>query len=82
MIDLFVELLQVVIGNRSSLSRIPSEKEWKELYAMSQKQSVGAFVFTAIDQLGNSGQKPPMSLLYEWIGLSEQMRLHNIQMNK
>ena len=82
MIDSFVELLQVVIGNRSSLSRIPSEKEWKELYAMSQKQSVGAFVFTAIDQLGNSGQKPPMSLLYEWIGLSEQVRLQNIQMNK
>ena len=54
MIDLFVELLQVVIGNRSSLSRIPSEKEWKELYAMSQKQSVVAFVFTAIDQLGKS----------------------------
>lgn len=40
------------------------------------------FFFSAIDQLGNSGQKPPMSLLYEWIGLSEQMRLQNIQMNK
>jgi len=80
--DLFIELLQVSLGNREHLSCIPSEKEWKGLYAMSQKQSVGAFVFTALDRLSNSGQKPPMSLLYDWIGLSEQVRLQNIQMNK
>ena len=82
MVDLFFELLQVALGNRDRLSRTPSEKEWYELFSMSEKQSVGAFVFTALDALSQVGQKPPMGLLYEWIGLAEQVKTQNALMNQ
>lgn len=81
-VRLFIELLQVTLGNRTSLSQTPSEKEWYELYSMCQKQSIAPFVFTALDGLSKSGQKPPMALLYEWIGISEQVKLQNKLMNQ
>lgn len=79
---MFVELLQVTLGNRTCLSQAPSEKEWYELYSMCQKQSIAPFVFTALDGLSKSGQKPPMALLYEWIGISEQVKSQNKLMNQ
>lgn len=82
MIDLFLELIQVVLGVKTCLSHTPSEKEWNELYLLCQTQSIAAFVFTALDCLSESGQKPPMALLYEWIGQSEQVKAQNAMMNK
>lgn len=82
MTELFVELIQIAIGKRESLSRIPTDDEWQNLYKESRKQSVGGLAFTALDILSKSGQKPPMALLYEWIGLSEQVRSQNALMNK
>ena len=82
MTDLFFELIQVVLGVKTCLSHTPSEKEWNELYLLCQTQSISAFVFTALDRLSESGQKPPMALLYEWIGQSEQVKAQNALMNK
>ena len=82
MTGLFLELLQIALGNRGKLSRNPSEKEWRELMTICQKQSVGSFVFVAIERLSNAGQKPPMSILYEWIGLSETVKMQDTLMNQ
>ena len=79
---LFFELMQVALGTRSVLSKTPSEQEWLELFDMSEKQAVAGVAMAALEKLSRQGQKPPMDLLYEWIGLSEQIRQENLRLNK
>ena len=80
--NLFYELIQVVLGKKDCLSEIPSETEWRKLYDIAQKQAVAGFAFIALDKLSKQGQKPPLNLLFEWIGLSEQIRNRNQLVNQ
>lgn len=79
---LFFELLQVALGRRERLSSTPTEGEWTELFEMSQKQAVAGVAFYALEKLGQAGQKPQLSLLYNWIGLSGKIRQKNQLLNK
>ena len=47
--SLFVELIQVVLGNRTVLSRIPSENEWQQIYETAAKQSLAGVVLSGIE---------------------------------
>ena len=80
--NLFYELIQVALGNKEKLSRNPTEKEWHELYAICQKQTVAGIAFFALDKLSKLGQKPPLNLLFEWIGLAEQIKQQNHLLNE
>ncbi len=80
--DIFYELIQVSLGRRNSLSRKPSDKEWEKLYLKSQQQAVSGIVFGTLDELSKNGQKPPHTILYDWIGMSEQIRQRNILLNQ
>lgn len=73
--SLFFELIQVALGNRLELSKSPSEDEWKAMFVMSQKQAVAGIAFGALEGLVQHGQQPPIDLLLDWIGLSEQIRM-------
>jgi hypothetical protein len=75
--DLLFELIQVALGLRDRLSRTPSEEEWQRLFQMAEEQAVTSFVFPALEILNKCGQKPPVELLLEWIGLAEQDRSQN-----
>ena len=79
---LFYELIQVALGNRTVLSRTPSETEWRDLYKMCQKQSVVGVVFDALDDLNEQRQKPPLDFLYQWIGDAEQIKQQNLRVNR
>lgn len=79
---LFYELIQVALGNRTVLSRNPSETEWHDLYKMCQKQSVTGVAFDALESLSEQRQKPPLDLLYQWIGDAEQIKQQNLRVNK
>ena len=79
---LFEELMQVALGRRDRLSHAPSETEWAALFGTVQKQAVAGIAFHAVDKVSQQGQKPPMQLLYEWIGLSERIRQGNRLINK
>ena len=68
--ELFYELVQIALGQRESISCSPSNTDWNELYTLSQKQAIAGVVLIALDKLIQQGQKPPMRLLLEWIGLS------------
>ena len=50
---LFFELIQVVIGRRYVLSRVPSAKEWCELYGLSVKQALTGVCFCGVQRLAN-----------------------------
>ena len=80
--DLLFELIQVALGKRERLSRTPSEEDWRRLYQMAEEQAITSFVFPALEILNRSGQKPPAELLYEWIGLAEQVKAQNELMNR
>ena len=80
--SLFYELIQVALGRKDKLSHTPQEDVWVELFHSAQKQSLAGVAFYAVDKLSQQGQKPPVQILYEWIGLSEQIRQKNRLMNK
>lgn len=79
---LFYELIQVALGNRTVLSRTPSETEWHDLYKMCQKQSVTGVALDALESLSEQRQKPPLDLLYQWIGYVEQIKQQNLRVNR
>lgn len=80
--QLFVELLQVAIGNKELLSRTPSPKEWSIIFQLAQEQAVSGFLFTAIEKLSQKGQKPTLDILYEWIAVAERVKTTNKMVNK
>ena len=79
---LFYELIQLALGNRTALSRTPSEVEWHALYETCRKQSVTGVAFQALDGLNKQRQKPPLDLLYQWIGDAEQIKQQNLRVNR
>ena len=81
-VDLFFELVQVALGSRERLSKKPTSDDWSDLYTLSQEQAVSRVVFTALDKLSQTGIKPPINLLFEWIGESEQIKQQNLSVNK
>ena len=62
----------MALGKRASLSNTPSEKEWIDLFLILKKHAMAGTAFCALDKLNGEGQKPPLGLLYEWIGLITQ----------
>lgn len=76
MVSLFLELLQVSIGTRERLSRVPSAVEWQALMDEAQRQAVIGIITWGIDRIPNE-QKPPQALLLQWIGLSLQIEQRN-----
>lgn len=80
--ELFFELIQFALGNRTVLSKTPSPEEWLSLFEQAKKQAVVGIAFEALDQLSKEGQKPPLNLLYQWIGCAEQIKQQNLIVNK
>lgn len=89
MIDnIFFELLQVALGTRDSLSRLPSAKEWKELYETAKKQSLVGVCFAGVQRLGadaNDGfaRIGISEMLYlTWMGMAAKIQQKNEIVNK
>lgn len=59
--DLFLELLQVSLGVRDELSRVPSAIEWQELSEEAQKQTVAGFITEGLDRLASERLPPKNS---------------------
>lgn len=80
--ELFFELIQIAVGTKRQLSHVPSDEEWLTIFKTAQKQAVAGITFLALEKLGNVGVKPPLNQLYEWMGLSEQIKNRNTLLNK
>lgn len=82
---LFFELLQVAVGNRERLSRVPIAVEWSDLYEESERQAVTGILLQGIERLKASTDDTsnlPLELLLQWIGISEQIRQGNLSLTK
>ena len=73
---LFVELLQVSLGTRDGLSRVPSSVEWQGLFDEAQRQTVAGILACGIERLPKE-QQPPQTILLQWIGLTLQIEQRN-----
>ena len=78
---LFFELLQVALGNRNRLSRVPTKKEWMALYQESEKQSILGIMLDGLERLPEE-QRPPRIDLLQWIGLVQAIEQNTIAMAK
>lgn len=80
--NLFFELIQVTIGRRNSLSRVPSSEEWNMLYNISVKQAVAGVCFCGLQRLpANQLSELPKRLMMQWLALAEVIRQRNVLMN-
>ena len=65
---LFFELIQVALGQRSELSRVPSEGEWLSLLSEARRQALTGILFGGVEQLPPS-LRPPVEMLFQWLVL-------------
>lgn len=85
---LFYELIRVSIGTQETLSRLPSEAEWEELFDMAVKQSLVGVCFVGLQRLGADSDdgfaRIGMSgeLYFNWMGMAAQINLKNEIVNE
>ena len=85
--QLFFELMRAAVGTADSLSRIPSNKEWKALYDMAKKQSIVGVCFAALQKLGADADEGfarigISEMLYlTWMGMAAKIQQKNEQMD-
>ena len=73
---MFFELLQVALGRRDNLSRIPTPEEWEALYREARRQCVLGLCFEALQRdEGQWGERHaiPLDLKLRWIGKVEKI---------
>lgn len=70
---LLLELVAVAMGNRDSLTVVPTQAEWSDIYGLAEAQGLVGIVFSAIEKLPKSAL-PEMDLLMDWLGQTEYMK--------
>lgn len=78
--DLFFQLIQVSIGRRAELSRVPSAEQWKALLGMAVKQSLVGVCGSGIERLPMV-QRPPQQVAMQWAFLVSKIEQRNAWMN-
>ena len=68
--NLFIELLQVALGSRDALSRVPSATEWEDLIEEAKRQCVLSLLLDGLERLSDK-EKPSKRVLLQWIGLHQ-----------
>jgi hypothetical protein len=76
MYSLFVELLQISVGTRDSLSRVPSALEWERIFDEAKRQAVAGIMLTGMERMPDK-QRPNKVLLLQWIGICQQIETQN-----
>ena len=72
----FFEQLQLSLGTRKQLSRVPSTPEWERVFEEAQRQAVTGVLVSGIEELPDE-QRPPKALLLQWIGVCQQIEAQN-----
>ena len=78
--SLFFELIQVSVGRRDGVSRVPSPEEWAGLMDESRRQTLTGVLFGGIERLP-AHQRPPRKLLLQWYAQAGRIRAVNLCLN-
>ena len=71
MLDLFIELLQLSLGTRDSLSRAPSVEEWRTRYREAKRQAIVGVMSGGLYRIPNTFVVPE-ELLVQWLGRTQK----------
>lgn len=63
--NIFFELLQVAVGNRTVLSSAPSDDDWEGIYELTKRHTLVGIAFAGIERLP-SEQMPPPRRIRQW----------------
>ncbi len=83
--ELFFELIQVAIGNRTALSHTPTEEEWQQLFAEADRHTLLGICFAGVKRLGSEmSQTEHLSedLFFEFMGVAAYIQQQNDLMFK
>ena len=78
---LFFELIQVAIGNRTSLSSTPTAEEWEEIYEEGKKQSLTGIAFAGVERLFRE-QMPPGRRIRQWAVKVDKIKERNKEVSE
>ena len=77
-----IELVQVAIGVREELSRMPSEDEWDVLFTEALHQGLIGITYVGVRKLvGLPGCTLPKKLLLKWSGAAVQLKDQNARVS-
>lgn len=80
----FFYLLQLAIGKQRHETITLDNEEWSLIFELAVKQSLVGMILEGAQRLSEKeiSQKPPLPILYEWIGQNEQIRQQNYKIDK
>ena len=76
---IFFDFLRFCIGSAKEIPGSLKEADWKELYAIAQKQALLGVMFYGIRRLPKE-LAPEQKLLMQWMVMAEQIRKQNIRL--
>ena len=76
---IFFDFLRFCIGSAKEIPGSLKEVDWKELYAIAQKQALLGVLFHGIRRLPKE-LAPEQKLLMQWMAMAEQIRKQNIRL--
>ena len=76
---IFFDFLRFCIGSVKEIPGSLKEADWKELYAIAQKQALLGVLFHGIQRLPKE-LAPEQKLLMQWMVMAEQIRKQNIRL--
>ena len=76
---IFFDFLRFCIGSAKEIPGSLKEVDWKELYAIAQKQALLGVLFHGIKRLPKE-LAPEQKLLMQWMVMAEQIRKQNIRL--
>ena len=76
---IFFDFLRFCIGSAKEIPDSLEEADWREIYAIAQKQALLGVLFYGIRQLPKE-LAPEQKLLMQWMVMAEQIRKQNIRL--
>lgn len=78
---IFVDFLRFCIGSAKEIPGSLKEVDWKELYAIAQKQCLVGFLFDGIKKLPAEHVGMEKELLLQWMAESQMLEKANVRLN-
>lgn len=78
----FFDFVQVPLHKQHLIGETLSDEDWRYVLELAQRQAITGVAFGALEKLMSLEQRPPQPLLFEWIGLSEQIKHRNLLVNQ
>lgn len=85
MVCFFLDLICIALGTKSSISQIPTQNEWKQVFDIAKKQTVLGICFVGVQKLrerkSESVANLPQTLFMQWLAIVAKIQQRNEMMD-